>query len=129
MTPSQVFSLSRRQQALAAALFSLTLAVTLVPSPASAQAPAYQEMPAPLAETIPPPPSLGQHWVPGHWKWGAKGWRWHAGHYTNKNVPPMPTVMVEPMPPQPSPLHVFVRGHWAWGGAKWVWNPGIWVRR
>lgn len=87
----------------------------------------YREVPAPLIESI-PPMIAGSHWVPGHWVWAGRDWRWIPGHVVAVAVPPMPRVIVEEITVAPSPAHYYVRGHWRWGERDWVWVHGSWVR-
>jgi hypothetical protein len=123
-------SITRRALAPAflATLGLLAACTTVIREPAPVHARVVvREMPAPVAEVVPPPPGHGWNWVPGHWVWLEGAWRWTAGHYVQVAVPPMPVVIEESITVAPSPAHIWVRGHWRWGGSAWVWAGGRWV--
>ena len=109
------------------ALTGALLAGCVVQEPARPARVVYREMPAPVAEVRPPPPSAAYNWVPGHYVWHETAWRWEPGHYVTVAVRPMPPLIVEEVPIAPSPAHFYVRGHWRWNGSDWVWVRGRWI--
>jgi hypothetical protein len=69
--------------------------------------------PAPVVETIPPPPAPGYVWQPGYWAWNGVQYVWVPGSY----------VAV------PYPSAVWVPGNWVSRGGGWVWVAGHWRHR
>jgi hypothetical protein len=67
--------------------------------------------PTPRQEAVPPPPSIGAAWEPGHWRWTGTNWAWEPGRYID--------------PPRASMQ--WVAGHWEEQGNGWVWIPGHWM--
>jgi hypothetical protein len=41
--------------------------------------------PAPIVETVPPPPQPEYVWAPGYWEWNGGRHVWVAGHYMPPN--------------------------------------------
>lgn len=68
--------------------------------------------PAPIVETVPPPPGAGYVWQPGYWSWNGVQWVWVPGTYV---VAPYPGA-------------VWVPGHWVSRPVGWVWVGGGWRR-
>ncbi|MBI3272199.1 MAG: YXWGXW repeat-containing protein [Planctomycetes bacterium] len=67
--------------------------------------------PAPLVEPAPPPPGSDAAWLPGHWTWNGRAWRWSPGMYVRA----------------PYPSRTYAPGFWTPGpGRNWVWVPGCW---
>lgn len=69
--------------------------------------------PAPVAETIPPPPTPGSVWTPGFWSWNGARFVWVPGRYV---IPPFPAA-------------VWVGGRWMHYGHRWAWRDGRWRSR
>ncbi|MGA2191015.1 MAG: hypothetical protein ABSH33_21055 [Steroidobacteraceae bacterium] len=94
----------------------VTLALAGISAVALAQSnggapPGYQPIPAPLAETVPPPPPQGAYiWRPGHWKWNGYKYHWVVGEY----------VLRRPK------MHEWVPGAWVMQGGAWVWAEPHW---
>jgi len=71
--------------------------------------------PPPLRfERVPPPPGARYVWVPGHWRWDGRGYRWIGGRYQIRQVG----------------WGRWVPGRWAWRPrmGRWVWVPAHWTR-
>ena len=73
--------------------------------------------PAPMAETVPPPPAgatVTTYWQPGHWNWNGASWVWVEGRYEQRVVQPAPTAVWVPgqWVMQASGGYVWVAGHW-----------------
>jgi hypothetical protein len=97
-----------------AAICGLTLLFTgPVASPASVGFSVALSPPAPVVETVPPPPTPGGAWTPGYWSWDGVKYVWVPGQYA---VPPFPGA-------------VWIGGRWVPHGARWVWLNGHWGRR
>jgi hypothetical protein len=70
--------------------------------------------PAPIIETVPPPPPApGYVWTPGYWSWNGVTWVWVPRRYV---VAPFPGA-------------VWVTGRWARHGHDWMWEDGRWRRK
>jgi hypothetical protein len=69
--------------------------------------------PAPVVETIPPPPAPGTVWTPGYWSWNGVEYVWVPGQYV---VAPFPGA-------------VWIGGRWVARGHHWTWVDGRWRHR
>lgn len=87
------------------ALTALALTAALA-GPAAAQY-AYEPIPAPRYEPVPPPPPGAYLWEPGHWRWARGGYAWVPGRYV----------------PQAVGYREFVPGHWQ----QFRHGPPVWV--
>lgn len=74
--------------------------------------PPYPPVPAPMAETLPPPPVTSTQliWQPGHWEWTGTGYAWQPGQY----------VAAE------GHSNLWVQGYWANTPSGWLWQPAHW---
>ena len=64
--------------------------------------------PAPRYEAMPRPRS-GQVWVPGHWAWDNRDYRWRAGQWKPARAD-----------------QVYDPGRWVQADGGWRWNDGGW---
>jgi hypothetical protein len=89
------------------------LAGFLLAAPASAARVYVRiEPPAPVVETIPPPPSPRHLWVGGYHRWSGRQYVWVPGHYVVR----------------PRRFSAWVPGHWRHVHRGWYWVPGHWRR-
>jgi hypothetical protein len=95
-----------RAAALAGAVCLLSACVTTTTAP-------YPPVPAPQAETIPPPPVSATPliWQPGHWNWNGSGYVWEPGMYV----------------PQGTHSNMFMPGYWQKTPSGWAWQPAHWM--
>jgi hypothetical protein len=74
----------------------------------------YPPIPAPIAETLPKPPVIGEPlaWQPGHWDWNGSAYVWQPGQYV------------------PAEGHgaLWQPGWWSFTpGTGWSWQPAHWT--
>ena len=97
-----------KKQIVAAALTSL-IALSMA-STAQAQVFVRVAPPAPIVETVPPPPHPGWAWHAGYHRWDGERYVWVPGVYE------------EP----PHGHHRWIEGHWANGRNGYAWHEGHW---
>jgi len=99
-----------KKQILAAAFTSLVALSAM--SSAQAQVIVRVGPPAPIVETVPPPPPEhpGWAWHNGYHRWDGGRYVWVPGYYA--------------APPHPG-AH-WVEGHWVARNGGWVWREGHW---
>jgi hypothetical protein len=93
-------------------LLIATLASALALTSAHAQVVVRVAPPAPIVETVPPPPPEHADWVwhGGYHRWDGTGYVWVPGRFEE--------------PPRRGA--VWVPGHWDHRGGGWVWREGHW---
>ena len=69
--------------------------------------------PAPVVETVPPPPAPDTVWTPGYWSWNGVKYVWVPGQYV---VAPFPDA-------------IWIGGRWVPRGGHWTWVDGRWRHR
>lgn len=84
-----------------------------------------QPPPAPQ-EQVPPAPSVGYSWVPGHHVWRDGAWAWEPGQWKAGTIRPMPPLIQEAPPAPIQPGARWVPGYWNFVGNDWVWVNGRW---
>ncbi len=69
--------------------------------------------PAPVVETVPPPPAPGTVWTPGYWSWNGVKYIWVPGQYVVAAFPDA----------------IWIGGRWVPRGGHWTWVDGSWRHR
>lgn len=96
-----------------AALFTLALLTASLAISANVGFSVSLTPPAPVVETVPPPPAPGTVWTPGYWSWNGAKYVWVPGQYV---VAPFPDA-------------IWIGGRWVPRGGHWTWVDGHWRHR
>ena len=101
------------RRAIVAALCGLALLLTSPPAfSANLSFSVALTPPAPIVETVPPPPAPGTVWTRGYWSRDGVKYVWVAGQYV---VAPFPDAL-------------WIGGRWVHRGDHWTWVDGHWRR-